>query len=158
MQNYPLNQTRFEGWYQVLGYEPLSGKARFYWEVEWQEQVSVGVTYHSIERSGTGNESRLGDNNSSWCLLCDSAGYSVSHNGHKESIILPSSQSLSYRVAVCVDCHHHTITFYRVDHHDSLIELYVYKNRRSFKEPLYPAFGLGGVNAYVSLCNLRESL
>lgn len=156
-QNYPFSPTRFEEWYQVLGHELLSGKARFYWEVEWQGEVSVGVTYLSIERSGTGTKSSFGCNDSSWCLSCSSGGYSVSHNGDHESITLPSLQSLSYRVAVCVDCHHHTITFYRVDH-DSLIELYVYKNRRSFKEPLCPSFGLGGVNSYVSLCNIWESL
>ncbi|CAL8405204.1 unnamed protein product [Arctogadus glacialis] len=63
-QSYPDHPERFDSWPQVLGREALT--ARCYWEVEWEGEVDIGVTYRGIRRRGKGWDTRLGLNNKSW--------------------------------------------------------------------------------------------
>ncbi|CAL8325898.1 unnamed protein product [Boreogadus saida] len=59
-QSYPDHPDRFDFQPQVLGREALTG--RCYWEVEWEGEVSIGVTYRGITRRGAGGDSMLGEN------------------------------------------------------------------------------------------------
>lgn len=103
----------------------------------------VGVTYNSIKRTGypNFNESRLGYNDKSWILRSYGGGYKACHNSNPKTISIPYPSAIGCTVGVFVDYGHHIITIYRVSG-DSLTELYTYKNKHSFKEPLYPAFGI----------------
>ncbi|XP_032440040.1 tripartite motif-containing protein 16-like isoform X2 [Xiphophorus hellerii] len=71
LQPYPDHPERFSVHNQVLSRESLTG--RCYWEVEWsQGGVEVAVSYKNISRTGRLDESKLGFNDKSWALRCDS--------------------------------------------------------------------------------------
>ncbi|KAK0130948.1 Stonustoxin subunit beta [Merluccius polli] len=110
-QSHPDHPERFDSQYQVLCREGLTG--RCYWEVERRGDVGIGVTYRGITRRGGGDDSRLGENNKSWCLYCDDGGrYTVWYNGSITSIPLPPS--VPTRVGVYVDRPAGSLSFYRV--------------------------------------------
>ncbi|CAL8283264.1 unnamed protein product [Boreogadus saida] len=98
------------GLFQVLGREALTG--RCYWEVEWEGEVEIGVTYRGITRRGGGGDSRLGANNKSWSLYCDDGGYSARYNGTQT--VLPLRAAGSTRVGVYLDRPAGSLSFYRV--------------------------------------------
>ncbi|XP_059905450.1 neoverrucotoxin subunit beta-like, partial [Gadus macrocephalus] len=109
-QSYPDHPDRFDPWPQVLGREALTG--RCYWEVEWEGEVDIGVTYRGITRRGWGDDSRLGGNNKSWVLHCYDDGYSVWYNGTHTALPLPPAGST--RVGVYLDRPAGSLSFYRV--------------------------------------------
>nr|XP_033471732.1 NACHT, LRR and PYD domains-containing protein 3-like isoform X2 [Epinephelus lanceolatus] len=151
-QPYPDHPDRFHYWPQLLCRTGLTG--RCYWEVEWRGNVSLAVTYKRIGRRGERSKCRFGENDLSWRLGCsDDGDYYVSHNNKGTSI--PSSSSVSGRIAVYVDCPAGTLSFFRVSS-DTLIHLYTFNT--TFTEPLYPGFGVWfGVKSYgssLSLCSL----
>uniref|UniRef100_A0A3B5B3K3 B30.2/SPRY domain-containing protein n=1 Tax=Stegastes partitus TaxID=144197 RepID=A0A3B5B3K3_9TELE len=150
-QPYPDHPDRFEDW-QLLCTNGLTG--RCYWEVEWNGEVDIAVSYRGIRRKGNSDDCMFGGNNQSWSLdCCDSQGYSVWHNNKTTSI---SSSSVSNRVRVYLDHPAGTLSFYRVSS-DSVIHLHTFTT--TFTEPLYPGFGFrsgfsGWSGSSVSLCPL----
>ncbi|KAK0148031.1 NLR family CARD domain-containing protein 3 [Merluccius polli] len=110
-QSHPDHPDRFDYWSQVLCREGLTG--RCYWEVERRGTVGTGVTYRGITRRGGGDDSRLGYNNKSWCLVCyDGGRYYAQYNG--SSTFIPLPPPVSTRVGVFVDRPAGSLSFYRV--------------------------------------------
>ncbi|XP_023689893.1 tripartite motif-containing protein 16 isoform X2 [Paramormyrops kingsleyae] len=143
---YADHPERFDGFSQVLCREALSG-SRYYWEVQWSGEFSIGVAYKSINRKGKNSSSLLGYNDKSWSMLCSDTGYSVWHN--KLDKDLPCS-SHAARVGVYLDHRGGSLAFYAVSQSMELI----YKFQAKFTEPLYAGFGVGST---VSICHLRDS-
>uniref|UniRef100_A0A3Q0QX48 B30.2/SPRY domain-containing protein n=1 Tax=Amphilophus citrinellus TaxID=61819 RepID=A0A3Q0QX48_AMPCI len=142
---YPSHAERFDYWYQLMCMSGLTG--RCYWEVDWSGQVSIGVTYRGIKRSGSGIDSRIGGNNSSWSLDCSAANYAA---WHKNSCrIIDSPEPSTHRVGVYLDWSAGTVSFYRVEF-DTLTHIHTF--HCSFTEPLYPVFRIPAVNQTLSRC------
>src|SRR4029434_10449525 len=79
LQSYPDHPERFDGWFQVLCREGVSG--RCYWEIKQSGDVYISVSYKSISRKGDGNECEFGRNDQSWSLeLNCSSRSSFCHN------------------------------------------------------------------------------
>ncbi|XP_029901752.1 NLR family CARD domain-containing protein 3-like [Myripristis murdjan] len=150
-QPYPDHPERFDYWPQILCRDGLTGHC--YWEVERKGEVNIAVTYRGIRRTGSGDDSRLGENENSWCLSCSDGNFSVCHNDYWLNIPVPSS---SHRVAVYLDWPAGSLSFYSVSS-DTLIHLHTFTS--TFTQPLYPAFGFGfGVLSHdssVSLCQME---
>ncbi|KAI4875433.1 hypothetical protein NFI96_023845 [Prochilodus magdalenae] len=134
-QPYPDHPERFDGWWQVLSRESLTG--RCYWEAEWSGTVFISVSYKSISRKGYSDDCRFGWNVKSWSLICSDSSYSVRHNNISTAVSVPPSGCK--RVGVYVDCPAGTLSFYRVssDPH-TLTHLHTFYT--SFTEPLYAGF------------------
>ncbi|KAL4009641.1 hypothetical protein ACER0C_003493 [Sarotherodon galilaeus] len=133
VQSYPDHPDRFDGWFQLLCRNGLTG--RCYWEVEWRGNIDISVSYRKIGRKGISDDCRFGRNDQSWSLNCSDDGpHSVQHNNRVTFI---SSSSVSNRVAVYVDCPAGTLSFYRVSS-DTLIHLHTFNT--TFTETLYPGF------------------
>ncbi|XP_042080941.1 NLR family CARD domain-containing protein 3 isoform X1 [Haplochromis burtoni] len=148
-QSYPDHPDRFER-SQLLCNNGLTG--RCYWEVEWTGRVDIAVSYKGIRRKGDTNHSWLGRNDQSWCLGCFHDGYSLCHNNSVTFSRLPSSSSVSNRVAVYLDAAAGTLSFYRVSS-DSLNHIHTFNT--TFTEPLYPGFGLQN-DTSLTICDLKE--
>ncbi|XP_051264999.1 NACHT, LRR and PYD domains-containing protein 14-like isoform X1 [Dicentrarchus labrax] len=146
-QSYPDHPERFDDSCHLLCSNGLTG--RCYWEVEWEGEVHVAVTYRRISKRGNSKGSRFGRNDLSWSLGCFGDGYSVFHNSRRTDLH-PSSSS-SGRVAVYVDCPAGTLSFYRVSS-DTLIHLHTFYT--TFTESLYPGFGFRTFDSSVFLCSL----
>ncbi|XP_028329884.1 stonustoxin subunit alpha-like [Gouania willdenowi] len=140
---YPDHQDRFD-YYQVLCSTGLTG--RCYWEVEWNGDVSIAVSYRGIRRKGDSDDCLFGFNNQSWCLECISDVYSFRDNNILTRICpCPSSG----RVGVYVDCPAGRLSFYEVSS-DSLTLIHTICT--SFTDTLYPGFGFyGSIGSSVSL-------
>ncbi|KAM9356786.1 NLR family CARD domain-containing protein 3-like [Symphorus nematophorus] len=145
---YPDHPDRFDLLFAVLCVNGLTG--RCYWEVNREGWVSIGVTYRGIGRKGDDTECRLGRNDKSWALFASDDLLSAWHDDGSKTVFLP--HPLPKRVAVYLDWHAGTLTFYGVVS-DSLIHLHTF--HASFTEPLYPGFGFRFDSA-VSLCQLSE--
>ncbi|XP_078147150.1 NLR family CARD domain-containing protein 3-like [Centroberyx gerrardi] len=145
-QPYPDHPERFDYCPQLLCRNGLTG--RCYWEVEWEGEVHIGVTYRGIRRRGEGDDCRLGWNEKSWSLFCYDNSYSVWHN-NRGTLISSTSSSDSDRVAVYLDWPAGSLSFYRVSS-DTLIHIHTFHS--TFTEPLYPGFGVGTFGSSVSLC------
>jgi len=157
-QSYPEHPERFEDQYQVLCREALTG--RCYWEVEWEGNVDIGVTYRGISRRGEGDDSCLGMNDRSWSLDCfddddDVSGgvgrYIALYNSICTDIDLPPPHS--NRVGVYVDRIAGTLSFYRVSPDVGLTHIHTFKSTFTM-EDLLPAFELRIEGSSVSLCQL----
>ncbi|CAL8249329.1 unnamed protein product [Merluccius merluccius] len=152
-QSYPRHPERFDSLVQVLCREGLTG--RCYWEVERRGPVVIGVTYRGITRRGRGNDSQLGYNNKSWCLICNDGGYSVWYDGSETSISLPPPRST--RVGVYVDRPAGSLSFYRVSpgvggSSHTLTHIHTFWTTFT-QEDLLPGIGLWPGSS-VSLCGL----
>ncbi|XP_071388317.1 NLR family CARD domain-containing protein 3-like isoform X3 [Centroberyx affinis] len=153
-QPHPDHPERFDYWEQLLCRNGLTG--RCYWEIEWEGEVYIGVTYRGIRRRGDSDDCRLGFNNRSWSLFCLGNSYYACHNNRSTAI--PSLSSDSDRVAVYLDRPAGSLSFYRVSS-DTLIHLKTF--RSTFTEPLYPSFGFRfgfwfEFGSSVSLCQTEE--
>ncbi|KAM3863762.1 protein NLRC3-like [Diretmus argenteus] len=147
-QPYPDHPDRFDGWFQVLCEDGLTGRGFF--EVEWKEEVHIGVTYRGISRKGRGDDCLIGGNDKSWSLICSRNSYSVCHNNKTTDLRISASES--DRIGVYLDWPAGTLSFYRVpagQSSDSLIHLHTFTT--TFTEPLYPGFGFVPGSS-VSLC------
>ncbi|XP_078145113.1 protein NLRC3-like isoform X1 [Centroberyx gerrardi] len=144
-QPYPDHPERFDFCCQLLCRNGLTG--RCYWEVKCKGDVSIGVTYRGIRR-GDGGDCRLGENDTSWSLLCCDYSYSAFHNNRETDI--HASFSVSDRVAVYLDWPAGTLSFYRV-FYSTLIHLHTFHS--TFTEPLYPGFRVV-FGSSVSLCQI----
>ncbi|XP_076026590.1 neoverrucotoxin subunit alpha-like, partial [Genypterus blacodes] len=153
-QPHPDHPERFDGLRpQLLCRTGLTG--RCYWEVEWEGEVHISVSYRGIRRKGEGTDSEFGGNNQSWSLTCsDRHGYFVSHNNIVTSLSVPVPSSFPHRVGVYLDCPAGTLSFYSVS--DTLIHLHTFTT--TFTQPLYAGFGFWGVReshgSSVTLCDL----
>ncbi|KAJ8267240.1 hypothetical protein GJAV_G00140230 [Gymnothorax javanicus] len=143
LQPYSENSERFDSFAQVLCREALSG-GRFYWEIEWSGEFSIGVAYKGISRKGKGSLCLLGYNDKSWSLLCSETGYSAWHNRVDTAI----NAAHSPRIGVYLDHSAGVLSFYSIGETMTLL----HKFEATFKEPLYPGFGVG---TSVKICQLK---
>uniref|UniRef100_A0A8C5DG20 Protein NLRC3-like n=1 Tax=Gouania willdenowi TaxID=441366 RepID=A0A8C5DG20_GOUWI len=130
---YPDHQDRFDH-YQVLCSTGLTGHC--YWEVEWNGNVFIAVSYRGISRKGDSNDCVFGFNNQSWRLECFSGFYYFRHNNIDTRTSCPCGSS--GRVGVYVDCPDGRLSFYEVSS-DSLTLIHTVCT--SFTDTLYPGFG-----------------
>ncbi|CAL8366257.1 unnamed protein product [Gadus morhua 'NCC'] len=154
LQSYPHHQERFDPLCQVLCSEGLTG--RCYWEVEWEGEVSVGVTYRGITRRGKGDDSRLVGSNKSWSLHYHDCHYSVRDD--KRVIVIRLPPPGSDRVGVYLDRPAGTLSFYRVSpggggSSDTLTHIHTFQSTFT-QEDLLPGFGLVKSGSSVSLIQL----
>ncbi|XP_065118413.1 tripartite motif-containing protein 16-like [Paramisgurnus dabryanus] len=145
VQPYPDHPERFNGCYQVLCSESVSG--RCYWEVEWSGVVNISVSYKSINRKGWSNECLFGCNDQSWNLHCCDTSYSFWHNNNQTKLPVVSRSS---RIGVYVDHSAGSLSFYSVSDTMTLI----HRVNTTFTEPLYLGFGFGilDYNSKAKLC------
>ncbi|XP_032439922.1 tripartite motif-containing protein 16-like [Xiphophorus hellerii] len=130
-QSYPDHPDRFDGFcYQVLSTESLTG--RCYWEVEWRGGGSVAVSYKNISRT-----ERLGSNDKSWSLYCDTNSYTFYHNNIKT----PLERPVSSRIGVYLDHIKGILCFYSVSKTMTLI----HRVQTRFTQPLH-----AGIRLYFS--------
>uniref|UniRef100_A0A4W5KCH7 B30.2/SPRY domain-containing protein n=1 Tax=Hucho hucho TaxID=62062 RepID=A0A4W5KCH7_9TELE len=154
-QHYEDHPDRFDCHPHVLSRESLSG-SRYYWEVERDCGMAVfGVVYKGMMRKGAGDDSRIGHNKESWCLVCSDSRYRFLQAGvRRRSIPRPDSK----RVGVYLDWPAGTLSFYSVSSSGTLKHLY--SRHTTFSEPLYPGFGfLFGVYSSPSsmtLCQIDD--
>ncbi|KAM4545289.1 finTRIM family, member 82 [Odontesthes bonariensis] len=143
LQPYGDNTERFDSFAQVLCREGLSG-GRFYWEIEWSGEFSIGVAYRGISRKGKGSLCLLGYNDKSWSLLCSDTGYSAWHNRVDKAVNGPHSP----RIGVYLDHSAGVLAFYSISNTMTLLHRF----QTTFVEPLYPGFGVG---TSVKICNIK---
>ncbi|XP_065118198.2 E3 ubiquitin/ISG15 ligase TRIM25-like [Paramisgurnus dabryanus] len=144
-QLYPHHPDRFDGLFQVLCRESLSG--RCYWEIEWSGNLGVfiSVSYKSISRKGGGHECRFGLNDQSWSLFCSPSKCSFWHNNIKTNLPVVSS-----KIGVYVDHSSGSLSFYSVSDTMTLI----HRVNTTFTKPLYPGFWFNFYDSTVKLCDL----
>ncbi|XP_006641038.3 finTRIM family, member 82 [Lepisosteus oculatus] len=143
IQPYPDHPERFDSFAQVLCREALQNN-RFYWEIEWSGEFSIGVTYKGISRKGKGSLCLLGYNDKSWSLLCSDSGYSAWHN--REDVYIKAAHSP--RIGVYLDHAAGTLSFYSIS--DTMTLLHRFET--TFTEPLYPGFGVG---TSIKICQVK---
>ncbi|KAA8586434.1 hypothetical protein FQN60_000270 [Etheostoma spectabile] len=143
LQPYADSPERFDSFAQVLCREALSG-GRFYWEIEWSGEFSIGVAYKSISRKGKGSLCLLGYNDKSWSLLCSDTGYSAWHNRVDKAVSGPHSP----RIGVYLDHSAGVLAFYSIGNTMTLLHRF----QTTFVEPIYPGFGVG---TSVRICNIK---
>lgn len=137
---YPDHPERFDSCNQVLCAEGLSG--RCYWEVQWNGVVAVGVAYRGIQRRGDWDTCCLGSNVQSWSVLCSTQGYTPWH-GNKQLATVPPPPADCRKIGVYLDCSAGTLSFFCFP--SSAKFFHVHTFHAAFTEPLYAAFGLGGM-------------
>uniref|UniRef100_A0A8C6TM84 FinTRIM family, member 82 n=1 Tax=Neogobius melanostomus TaxID=47308 RepID=A0A8C6TM84_9GOBI len=143
LQSYVETPERFDSFAQVLCREALSG-SRFYWEIEWSGEFSIGVAYKGISRKGKGSLCLLGYNDKSWSLLCSDTGYSAWHNRVDKAVSGPHSP----RIGVYLDHTVGVLAFYAIGSSMTLLHRF----EANFVEPVYPGFGVG---TSVKICNVK---
>jgi len=143
LQPYSEIPERFDSFAQVLCREALSG-GRFYWEIEWSGEFSIGVAYKGISRKGKGSLCLLGYNDKSWSLLCSDTGYSAWHNRADKAVNGPHSP----RIGVYLDHKAGVLAFYSIAETMTLLHRF----ETTFAEPLYPGFGVG---TSVKICQVK---
>ncbi|KAM9322978.1 tripartite motif-containing protein 16-like [Pholidichthys leucotaenia] len=130
-QSYPPHPERFIDKYQVMSKESLSG--RCYWEVEWSGgELFVAVTYKNISRGG--NESRFGDNDTSWAFECEQNSFTFTHNRLKTHM----SDPRSLKIGVFLDHSAGLLSFYSVSETMTLL----HRVQTTFTQPLYAGLWL----------------
>ncbi|XP_030636241.1 NACHT, LRR and PYD domains-containing protein 12-like [Chanos chanos] len=131
--DHPERFTRFE---QVLCKEALTG--RCYWEVEWDGEVVVGLTY----RDGC-FDAFAGHSERSWSFHCSPSRYGVWHDDVK--ILTPAFRF--FKMGVFLNEPLGALTFYKIcPVTNARIHLHTF--HAAFAAPLYPVFW---VNWYSSL-------
>ncbi|XP_037532706.1 protein NLRC3-like [Nematolebias whitei] len=144
-QPYPDHPDRFDVIEQLLCKGGLTG--RCYWEVEWRGRVSIAVTYKGIKNRGGSDDSSLGMNDQSWCLLCSDDGHYALHDNEPT----PIQGAPSNRVGVYLDWPEGSLSFFRVSC-DQKSHLHTFSF--TFTEPVYPAFRIATepLNSFLLLC------
>ncbi|XP_029603927.1 protein NLRC3, partial [Salmo trutta] len=151
-EHYEDHPDRFDCSPQVLCREGLSG-CRYYWEVEKDgDMAGIGVVYKGMNRKGREDDSGIGANRKSWCLICFDGLYAFYHAGVRSRSI---SDPVSKRVGVYLDWPAGTLSFYSVSSSGTLTHLYTEHTR--FTEPLYPLFGVSSSSSSsVTLCQIDD--
>uniref|UniRef100_A0A4W5KQR0 B30.2/SPRY domain-containing protein n=1 Tax=Hucho hucho TaxID=62062 RepID=A0A4W5KQR0_9TELE len=108
-----------------------------------------------MKRKGWGDDSNIGDNRKSWCLVsshsgyhCSARGYLFNHAGVRRTIPRPDSK----RVGVFLDWPAGTLSFYSVSSSGTLTHLHT--EHTTFTEPLYPGFRI--CSSSVTLCQIDD--
>ncbi|CAL8406941.1 unnamed protein product [Arctogadus glacialis] len=156
-ERYPDHPERFDYHRQVLCREGLTG--RCYWEVEWEGEVDIGVTYRGITRRGRRDDSLIGQNYMSWCLHGEDAYdvdnvYSSWYNGNKTILPLPPPDHFK-RIGVYLHQSAGILSFYRVSPDvggSSGKRTHIHTFHSTFTQDLYPGFMLYDSDSTVSLC------
>ncbi|XP_045923275.1 B box and SPRY domain-containing protein [Micropterus dolomieu] len=91
----------------------------------------IGVCYSSLERKGSGNEARLGNNSQSWVLSHYDGDYSFCHGGNKVPLQVARKPQ---KIGLLLDWPSQTLVFYELD---SIAVLYSVTH--PFSAPLLPA-------------------
>ncbi|MBN3326654.1 TRI16 protein, partial [Atractosteus spatula] len=139
-QTCPRLPERFDGCWQVLGREGLSG-TRCYWEVEWSgEGAQIGAAYKGIGRKAKGPDCRLGHSDKSWSLACSGSGCCFWHGNEKTAVTSPPS----CRIGVYLDHVAGILSFYSVSGEGMTL---LHRVQTTFTEPLYLGFGFCGSGA-----------
>lgn len=144
LQPYSETPERFDSFAQVLCREALSS-GRYYWEIEWSGEFSIGVAYKTISRKGKGSLCLLGYNDKSWSLLCSDSGYSAWHNRVDKAVSGPHSP----RIGVYLDHTAGVLAFYAISSSNMSL---LHRFEANFVEPVYPGFGVG---TSVKICNVK---
>ncbi|XP_030610364.1 protein NLRC3-like [Archocentrus centrarchus] len=141
----PDHPERYKAWPQLRCRIGLTG--RCYWEVEWEREVNIAVTYKETENY----DSVFGANEHSWSLYCREDSYYALHNKTMRNIHPPPTSS-SNRVGVYLDWPAGTLSFYRVSS-DPPIHLHTFYT--TFTDSVCPGFGFcEGPDSSASLCQL----
>ena len=158
---YPDHPERFDYHRQVLCREGLAG--RCYWEVEWEGEVDIGVTYIGMPRRGMYIDSALGQNTYSWSIHCvDNDGCEYDYwevncsawGTTSESLPVPYSNQHSNRVGVYLHESAGILSFYSVSPDEGGKRTHIHTFHCTFNQDLYPGFRLYGSDSTVSLCRL----
>ncbi|XP_077104225.1 tripartite motif-containing protein 16-like [Siphateles boraxobius] len=145
VQRYPDHPYKFDGYnYQVMCGEKVC--ERCYWELEWNGDVGISVSYKHISRKGTNTKCLFGYNDHSWSLFCSPSRYSFRHNDLETNI---PAASICSRTGVYVDRSAGTLSFYGVSDTMTLI----CRVQATFTHPLYAGFRLYN-GSTVKLCVL----
>ncbi|XP_049426642.1 NACHT, LRR and PYD domains-containing protein 3-like isoform X3 [Epinephelus fuscoguttatus] len=143
-EQYPAHPERYITWPQLRCRNGLTG--RCYWEVEWEREVNIAVTFKDND------DCWFGGNERSWSLYCCQGVYSALHN-KSSTPINPPPNSSSNRVGVYLDWAAGTLSFYSVSS-DKVIHLHTFYT--TFTDVLYPGFGFRlGPGSSLSLCALK---
>uniref|UniRef100_A0A667YSU8 B30.2/SPRY domain-containing protein n=1 Tax=Myripristis murdjan TaxID=586833 RepID=A0A667YSU8_9TELE len=143
-QSYPSHPDRFTGLCQVLSRESLTG--RCYWEVKWEGEFDIAVSYQDISRTGYGAECRFGSNDKSWSLCCSNNNCHFRHNKIQTEIPLP----VSSRVGVYLDHRAGILSFYSVSETMTLL----HRVQTTFTQPLHAGLWLG-FGGTAEFCELK---
>ncbi|XP_069823495.1 E3 ubiquitin/ISG15 ligase TRIM25-like [Dendropsophus ebraccatus] len=135
-QNRPEAAERFQDYSQVMSSRRFSS-GRHYWDVEISRSGSwrVGMCYPSIGRRG--DQSGIGNNTKSWCMMVSKNQYSVRHEN--KVIRLPGYIS-SDRIRICLDYEAGQLSFYELC--DPIRHLHTFT--ATFTEPLHAALCVWG--------------
>ncbi|XP_060753772.1 E3 ubiquitin/ISG15 ligase TRIM25-like isoform X3 [Neoarius graeffei] len=144
-QRYSDHPERFDYWPQVLCKESVCG--RCYWEVEWNSDVNISVSYKEISRRGQGDECVFGFNSQSWSLECSSFSLSFWHNNIETDLQGPASS----RIGVYVDHSAGTLSFYSVSDMMRLL----HRVHTTFTQPLYAGVCLLSSDSNMRFCDLK---
>ncbi|XP_060619959.2 E3 ubiquitin/ISG15 ligase TRIM25 [Anolis sagrei] len=142
-QNYSHHPQRFSYCSQVLGFQCFK-RGIHYWEVEMEHSnfCAIGVCYGTMPRQGA--ESRLGRNNSSWCIEWFNTRISAWHNDIEKC--LPNTKV--QKIGILLNYEGGFLIFFGVA--EKMILLY--KFRAQFTEALYPAFWIFSGGTTLSIC------
>ncbi|KAM5135953.1 E3 ubiquitin/ISG15 ligase TRIM25-like [Mantella aurantiaca] len=142
--SYVNSPARFQDCSQVLSTLCFSS-GRHFWEVKMSDcgEWRLGVSYSTIDR--TGNPSYLGCNGKSWCLSKSSNNqYSVIHDKREMSV---SHNIFCNSFRVYLDYEAGQVSFYELCNPIRLLHTFT----ATFTEPLYAAFYVFGLNAFVRI-------
>lgn len=145
-QNYGHHPKRFSYCSQVLSFQCFK-RGIHYWEVELEHHnfCGIGICYGSMARHGA--ESRMGRNNSSWCIEWFNAKISAWHNDVEKC--LPNTKVK--KVGVLLNYEGGFVVFFGIGEKFHLL----YKFRAQFTEALYAAFWVFSSGTTLSLCQLN---
>lgn len=128
----PYDPARFDSLPNALGSQALSsGTHSWMVDVGQSGAFKVGVCYASLERKGSGNEARLGNNTKSWVLSHYDGDYSFCHAGKKVPLQVVRRPK---RIGVLLDWPSQTLLFYEPNSNAVL-----YSITQTFSAPLLPA-------------------
>ncbi|KAL7989713.1 hypothetical protein Chor_012379 [Crotalus horridus] len=148
VQDYELYPRRFLNYFQVLSFQCFK-KGIHYWEVDLENNnfCAVGICYGSIPRQGP--KSRLGRNNSSWCIEKVNNKISAWHNEKDTS--LPSNKAT--KIGVLLNYDGGFVIFFGVVEKKVIV---LYKFKVEFTEAVYSAFWVFSNGTTISLCQLKS--
>uniref|UniRef100_A0A803JDM9 B30.2/SPRY domain-containing protein n=1 Tax=Xenopus tropicalis TaxID=8364 RepID=A0A803JDM9_XENTR len=156
--HYPQSPERFWSYAQALSSRSFPS-GRHYWEVEGSEsgEWGVGAAYRSIERGG--RQSRIGENNKSWCLYRWYDDYFYSNDGYNRYSVrhdskwtqLPHVPSCR-RIRISLDDEAGCLSFYELSEPIRCLHTFT----ASFTEPLHAAFWVRWDGAWVRIIRERE--
>uniref|UniRef100_UPI00398F62AA B box and SPRY domain-containing protein-like isoform X2 n=1 Tax=Pristiophorus japonicus TaxID=55135 RepID=UPI00398F62AA len=136
VRSYPDCPERFDHWPNALGLESFQGGLHT-WRVDVERSCAykVGLAYGCLARKGSGHESRLGYNPSSWVFSRYDEKYTVAHDSQLKTLDLlrrPAS------IGVLVDYEGGEILFYDPD---TCSIMHSYRTKLTL--PIYAALAVG---------------